>query len=219
MCGIAGIIKKKNTGINRNEIQKMTDTMIHRGPDAEGIYIDGNVGLGHRRLSIVDLSESGNQPMSSNDEKYVLVFNGEIYNYIELREELKKKDAIFYTETDTEVILEAYRYWGINCTKRFNGMWSFALYDKEKRQVFLSRDRFGVKPLYVYESEDEFIFASEIKCITTIRPEQKKVDIVQVARYLSYYQEDIDEHTFYQNIHNFPRSFSMKYDLNTNISN
>lgn len=219
MCGIAGIIKKKNAYINRDEIQKMTDTMIHRGPDAEGIYIDGNVGLGHRRLSIVDLSESGNQPMSSYDEKYVLAFNGEIYNYIELREELRKKNAIFYTETDTEVILEAYRYWGINCTKRFNGMWSFALYDKEKKQVILSRDRFGVKPLYVYESEDEFIFASEIKCITAIRPEQKKVDIVQVARYLSYYQEDIDEHTFYQNIHNFPRSCSMQYDLNTNRSN
>lgn len=215
MCGIAGIINKKAAYIDHNEIQKMNNTMAHRGPDAEGIYIDGNVGLGHRRLSIVDLSESGNQPMISYDEKYILVFNGEIYNYIELKEKLLHRGAHFTTETDTEVILEAYRYWGVNCTKRFNGMWSLALYDKEKKQIFLSRDRFGVKPLYIYESDDELIFASEIKCITAIRPEQKQVDIVQVARYLAGYQEDMDEHTFYKNIHNFPRSHSMLYHIHT----
>lgn len=215
MCGIAGIINKKNAQVDKNDIQKMDDTMIHRGPDAEGIYIDGNLGLGHRRLSIVDLSENGNQPMVSHDKKYVLVFNGEIYNYIELRERLKKEGAQFYTETDTEVIIESYRFWGINCTRRFNGMWSFAIYDMERRKVFLSRDRFGIKPLYMYESEDEIIFASEIKCITAIRPEQKIVDVVQVARYLFYYEEDMDEHTFYKNIHNFPRSHNMLYDLKT----
>lgn len=216
MCGIAGIINKKNTEIDKEDIQIMNTVMAHRGPDAEGIYVDGNIGLGHRRLSIVDLSDSGNQPMFSHDKKFVLVYNGEIYNYIELKEQLIQKGARFVTETDTEVILEAYRFWGINCTKRFNGMWSFALFDKEKKQIFLSRDRFGVKPLYIYESEDEVIFASEIKCITAIRPEQKQVDIIQVARYLRYYQEDIDEHTFYQNIHNFPRSCSMCYYLDTN---
>ena len=215
MCGIAGIINKKGAYISHDELQKMNDTMIHRGPDAEGIYIDDNVGFGHRRLSIVDLSENGNQPMISYDEKYVLVFNGEIYNYIELREKLLHKGAQFTTETDTEVILEAYRFWGIDCTRHFNGMWSFALYDKEKRQVFLSRDRFGIKPLYIYESEDELIFASEIKCITAIRPEQKQADIVQIARYIAGYQEDMDEHTFYKNVQNFPRSSSMLYQLNT----
>ena len=216
MCGIAGIINKKNTEVNKKDIQTMNTVMAHRGPDAEGIYIDGNIGLGHRRLSIVDLSKSGNQPMFSHDRRYVLIFNGEIYNYIELKEQLSKKGAKFFTETDTEVIIEAYRFWGINCTKKFNGMWSFALYDSEKRQIFLSRDRFGIKPLYIYEAEDEFIFASEIKCITAIRPEQKKVDIIQVARHLSGYQEDMDEHTFYENIHNFPKSHSMLYHLDTN---
>lgn len=216
MCGIAGIIKKKNGKVNREEIQMMNDAMSHRGPDAEGIYIDDTVGFGHRRLSIVDLSEGGRQPMFSHDRKYVLVFNGEIYNYIELKEYLKKKGAKFVTETDTEVIMEAYRFWGVDCTKKFNGMWSFALYDTVKRVVFFSRDRFGVKPLYIYESEDEFIFASEIKCITAIRPEQKIVDETQMARYLAGYQEDMDEHTFYKNIQNFRPSYSMLYQLDTN---
>lgn len=215
MCGIAGIIKKKHDKVDKQEIQVMNDTMAHRGPDAEGIYIDGAIAFGHRRLSIVDLSESGNQPMFSHDEKYVLVFNGEIYNYIEIKEYLTKKGAKFNTETDTEVILEAYRFWGMDCTKKFNGMWSFALYDIEKRQIFFSRDRFGVKPLYVFESENEFIFASEIKCITAIRPEQKMADITQIARYLADYQEDMDEHTFYKNIRNFPKSHNMLYHLST----
>ncbi|MDE6386800.1 MAG: asparagine synthase (glutamine-hydrolyzing) [Lachnospiraceae bacterium] len=215
MCGIAGIIKKKNGKVNREEIQMMNHVMAHRGPDAEGIYIDDTVGFGHRRLSIVDLSESGNQPMFSHDRKYMLVFNGEIYNYIELKEHLKKKGAKFVTETDTEVIMEAYRFWGMDCTKKFNGMWSFALYDTVKREVFFSRDRFGVKPLYIYESEDELVFASEIKCITAIRPEQKRANITQIARYLAGYQEDMDEHTFYTNIQNFLPSHSMLYDLDT----
>ncbi len=215
MCGIAGIIKKKNIKVNKEEIQVMNNTISHRGPDAEGIYIDHTVAFGHRRLSIVDLSESGNQPMISHDQKYVLIFNGEIYNYIEIKEYLRKKGVKFMTETDTEVIIEAYRFWGMNCTKKFNGMWSLALYDKEKHQIFFSRDRFGVKPLYIYESDDEFIFASEIKSITIIRPEQKIVDIVQMARYLAGYQEDMDERTFYQNIHNFPKSHNMLYHLDT----
>ncbi len=216
MCGIAGIIKKNDTKIDKEEIQIMNNVMAYRGPDADGVYIDNKIGLGHRRLSIVDLSASGNQPMFSHDKMFVLVFNGEIYNYIELKEQLIQKGATFITETDTEVILEAYRFWGIDCTKHFNGMWSFALYDWEKKQVFLSRDRFGVKPLYIYESEDEFIFASEIKCITAIKPEEKKVDVIQVARYLAGYQEDMDEHTFYENIHNFPRSCNVLYHLATN---
>lgn len=216
MCGIAGIIKKNNDKVNREEIQMMNDAMSHRGPDAEGIYTDDTVGFGHRRLSIVDLSEGGRQPMFSHDKKYLLVFNGEIYNYIELKEYLRKKGAEFVTETDTEVIMEAYRFWGVNCTKKFNGMWSFALYDTQKREIFFSRDRFGVKPLYIFESEEEFIFASEIKCITAIRPEQKMADITQIARYLAGYQEDMDEHTFYQNIRNFRPSHSMLYHLDTN---
>lgn len=216
MCGIAGIINKNNSRIVKEEIRTMNAIMAHRGPDAEGIYLEHNVGLGHRRLSIVDLSDSGRQPMSSYDERFVLVFNGEIYNYVELKVKLQEEGAIFRTETDTEVILEAYRYWGKECVKCFNGMWSIVLYDRERRQVFFSRDRFGVKPLYIYESEEEMIFASEIKCITAIRPEEKIVDITQTARYLKGIQEDMDGHTFYKNIRNFPKSHNMVYDLETN---
>ncbi len=215
MCGIAGIINKKNDRVDKEEIRKMNDVMAHRGPDAEGVYVGRHIGFGHRRLSIVDLSDSGSQPMNSYDERFVLVFNGEIYNYIELREKLQEEGGIFHTETDTEVILEAYRYWGAECVKYFNGMWSIALYDKKQNQVFISRDRFGVKPLYIYESEDELLFASEIKCITAIRPRERIADVTQMARYLKGMQEDMDEHTFYQNIHNFPKSHSMIYNLET----
>lgn len=217
MCGIAAIIKKHNTGVNRDEIQRMNDTMVHRGPDADGIFIDQNIGLGHRRLSIVDLSDDGRQPMFSYDKRFVLIFNGEVYNYIELKEELRKEGAVFRTETDTEVVLEAYRYWGEECTKRFNGMWSIILYDSAEKQVFVSRDRFGVKPLYMFESGKEIIFASEIKCITAIRPKEKIADLTQMARYLSGQQEDTDEHTFYKNIHNFPKSSNMIYDMRRQV--
>ncbi|MDE6636015.1 MAG: asparagine synthase (glutamine-hydrolyzing), partial [Lachnospiraceae bacterium] len=213
MCGIAGIINKQNIRVNKDEIRRMNDVMAHRGPDSEGIYIDHNIGLGHCRLSIVDLSDSGSQPMVSYDKRFVLVFNGEIYNYIELKETLQKEGMLFSTETDTEVILEAYRYWGKDCTRYFNGMWSIVLYDIAQKQVFISRDRFGVKPLYIYESEDEIILASEIKCITAIRPEEKIVNTTQIARYLTGWQEDMDEHTFYKNIHNFPKSSNMIYDI------
>lgn len=215
MCGIAGIIKKQNSSVEREEIRKMNDAMAHRGPDSEGIYIDGSIGFGHRRLSIVDLSDGGKQPMVSSDQRFVLVFNGEIYNYIELKETLQKEEAVFYTGTDTEVIIEAYRYWGKECTRYFNGMWSLVLYDAVQKQVFFSRDRFGVKPLYMYESDEEMIFASEIKCITAIRPEEKMADITQIARYLRGLQEDADAHTFYKNIHNFPKSHNMIYNLQT----
>lgn len=216
MCGIAGVVNKRGEKVNRNIIQTMNDVMAHRGPDAEGIYMDGNVGLGHRRLSIIDISENGTQPMFSADKRFVIIFNGEIYNYIELKAQLKKEGAKFLTDTDTEVIIEAYRHWGIECTKYFNGMWGLALYDTMKKQIFISRDRFGVKPLYIYDSSDEFIFASEIKSIIAVKPEQKEVDVIQVARYMSGVQEDMDEHTFYKNIHNFPKNHSMLYDLADN---
>ncbi len=145
----------------------------------------------------------------------MIVFNGEIYNYIELKKQLMKKGAYFSTNTDTEVVVEAYRYWGINCTKYFNGMWAFAVYDLRNKQIFISRDRFGIKPLYIYESEDEFIFASEIKSILAVKPELRAVDILQVLRYLNGIPEDMDQHTFYKEIHNFPKCQNLLYDVNS----
>ena len=157
MCGIAGFIyKDKKKAAEQSRLKKMVDAIAHRGPDAEGMFCAENIALGHRRLSIIDLSEQGNQPMYSHDGRYVIVFNGEIYNYIEIKKELSKAGAVFTNQTDTEVIIEAYRYWGAKCVKRFNGMWAFALWDSAEKRLLLSRDRFGVKPLYYYKNDGYF---------------------------------------------------------------
>ena len=144
-------------------IERMTASMLHRGPDGDGIYIDGAVGLGFRRLSILDLSHAADQPMASDDGQLILVFNGEIYNYVELRRELESLGHQFKSTGDTEVLLHSYREWGRDCLKKFNGMWAFVIYDRRRRLLFGSRDRFGVKPMFFYRSKDCLLFASEIK--------------------------------------------------------
>ncbi len=158
MCGIAGFNWE-----NRELVKKMTDSMEYRGPDQQGLFTNASVSLGHRRLSILDLSDRGRQPMFY--KKFGIIFNGEIYNYRELREVLKAAGHQFNSNTDTEVILHAYEEWGKDCVKKFNGMWAFCLYDRAKNILFLSRDRFGEKPLYYYFQQDRFIFASELKAI------------------------------------------------------
>ena len=180
MCGISGLISKNV--LSSSLIKKMNDRIIHRGPDDEGFLFGGvidydidieksvsidfpfSIGLGHRRLSIVDLSSLGHQPMSYN-ERYWIVFNGEIYNHIEIRNELEMEGYQFASKTDTEVILASYDFWGKDCLNKFNGMWSFVLIDTTKNEIFISRDRFGIKPLYYYQDSENFIFASEIKAI------------------------------------------------------
>ncbi|WP_390451891.1 asparagine synthetase B family protein, partial [Chryseobacterium sp. Alg-005] len=165
MCGIAGIVKfDQRANVQSGEIKQMTDQMVHRGPDGDGVFCEKNIGLGHRRLAIIDLSDDGKQPMQY-DEKYVITFNGEIYNYIEVRESLKQKGYVFKTKTDTEVILAAYDCYGESCVDHFNGMWAFAIYDKIKNILFCSRDRFGVKPFYYSLVDNKFTFSSEIKPI------------------------------------------------------
>src|SRR6266496_3813048 len=148
MCGIAGIVHfDTNRTVDKTVLKRMTDVVSHRGPDGEGFYVDKNVGLGHRRLAIIDLS-TGDQPMISEDKNLVVVFNGEIYNYVELKEELKSCGHRFNTSSDTEVILHAYEEWGFDCQKKFNGMWAFALWDARQKHLFVSRDRLGEKPLH-----------------------------------------------------------------------
>ncbi len=215
MCGIAGYINKSNRYVPSKKIIKiMIDQLIHRGPDAEGEWIDENVALGHRRLSIIDLDSKSNQPMVSHDGKYVITFNGEIYNYIELKKALSERGAIFQTNSDTEVILEAYRVYGVNCFNKFNGMWSFVLYDIEKKKVIISRDRFGIKPVYTIDNEDVFVFASEIKAIITAFPEENIPNRTCIYRYLSgSMKEDTDEKCFYKNIEIFPSAHYMIYDI------
>lgn len=164
MCGIAAIVGH-TAQTARPLVERMMERMTHRGPDDQGIWTEGLVTLGHLRLSIIDTSDAGHQPMRSHDDRYVIVFNGEIFNYIELRKELISLGSMFRTQGDTEVILEAYRQWGENCVRHFNGMWAFVLWDKKERVLFASRDRFGVKPLYYHHEDGVLHFASEMKAL------------------------------------------------------
>ncbi len=217
MCGIAGYIDKSGRyKTSLGVVKKMTDKMIHRGPDAEGQWIDNQVALGHRRLSIIDLDERSNQPMFSHDGRYAIVFNGEIYNYIEIKNELLKKGAVFKTDSDTEVIIEAYREYGTNCFEKFNGMWAFVIYDMMNQEVILCRDRFGVKPLYMIENDDIYVFASEMKAIIAVLPEENIPNETWIYRYISGVANgEPDRETIFKNIKIFPKASYMIYSLKT----
>jgi asparagine synthase (glutamine-hydrolysing) len=213
MCGITGIIYK-NKNVEAAELEKMTEKIKHRGPDSSGIYMDKNVGFGHRRLSIIDVSDHSNQPFFYKD--LILIFNGAIYNYLEIKDELISHGYSFKTTSDTEVLLLAYDKWGEDCVKKFNGMWSFAIHDKKQNIVFCSRDRFGVKPFYYYADGDQFIFASEIKAVLEI----KKVTTVNTQIILQFIETNFTEHnneTFFEGIFKLPGSHSLVYDLKTNV--
>lgn len=178
MCGIAGIFHLNGAKLPLEELKQFTDTMQHRGPDGSGyeLYHDESLGLGHRRLSILDLSEAGRQPFHYLD-RYAITFNGEIYNFLEIRKELEAKDYRFVTDTDTEVILAAYHAYGKECLYQFNGMFAFAIWDKEDRRLFLARDRYGVKPLhYLYIPDKLFAFASETIAFTKLPGHRRGFD-------------------------------------------
>jgi len=217
MCGIAGIIFNgiKPFQYGLQDLIKMTDAAIHRGPDGEGHFIDEKVALGHRRLSIIDLSIAGQQPMSWYD-KYIITFNGEIYNYIELRNELILAGYEFKSQTDTEIILAAYDKWGSNCVNRFNGMWAFAIYDKEKNIVFCSRDRFGVKPFYYTLENGYFIFSSEIKQILSIVDNRTKINDTIAINYIVLNMTDYDDQTFFEGINKLLGGHNLTYQLKDN---
>ena len=163
MCGIVGIWSINGPLLDERELDRFTDSLAHRGPDGRGTFTnsDGYLGLGHRRLAILDITESGHQPMSYGDGRYWITFNGEIYNFLELRKQLRKLGHQFFSETDTEVVLAAYAQWGQDCQFRLNGMWAFAIWDAEKEILFLSRDRFGVKPLFFLRNKENSVW----KCI------------------------------------------------------
>lgn len=194
-------------------IKKMTDIMAYRGPDDDGLFFRGPVGLGHRRLSIIDLSSAGHQPMMSHDQTYSIVFNGEIYNYLELRDELSTHGCLFHTRTDTEVILEAYRIWGYDCINHFNGMWAFVIYDINRGILFLSRDRFGIKPLYCLVRPDVFAFASEIKSILAAFPEERRPNLPIIQNFLPEGSYEEGPETFFENISSLRQAHNAVYDL------
>ena len=168
MCGIAGILNfNSNKQIDESLLIKMRDIIQHRGPDDAGLYIHQNIGLAHRRLSIIDLSEAGKQPFTSEDGRYIIIFNGEIFNYLELRAELETKGFVFRTKTDTEVLLKLFMLKGIACLEQLNGMFAFAIWDSQEKKITIVRDRVGIKPLYYALYNDTLFFASEPKAILT----------------------------------------------------
>ncbi len=195
MCGITGIYFRDGRPVQKDELRRFTDTLIHRGPDGGDVYVDpaqAHVGLGHRRLAILDLSDAGRQPMrsrpsraESEDGRYVLTYNGEVYNFLELRRELQSAGYQFHTQTDTEVVLYAYAHWGPACQERFNGMWAFAIYDRREDRLFLSRDRFGIKPLYYYARDAVFSFASETSSFRELSDYRREVDRRNLSRVLA----------------------------------
>ena len=206
MCGVLGAISDNNLG----KFKSALALLKHRGPDNQGIYSSNNILLGHTRLSIIDVAIHSHQPMEMDN--LVLTFNGEIYNYLEIKEELLSLGYIFNTLSDTEVLLKAYAEWGEKCVKKFNGMWAFSILDKEKQTLFLSRDRFGVKPLYYIYDKNRFIFASEIK---SLLPYLDKViaNRDELIRYIVYGVQEDREETMFQNIYRFPFSTNALYDI------
>jgi asparagine synthase (glutamine-hydrolysing) len=230
MCGIAGIINLDLEPLDVDFLSRMSAAVKHRGPDGEGALLLSsltshenprralfrgpfwagtlredpshfNIGFAHQRLSILDLSERGRQPMSDEEESLWIVHNGEVYNYIEIRKELIAKGYRFRSNTDTEVILYAYKEWGQDCLNKFNGMWAFAIWDCSKKHLFCSRDRFGVKPFYYYFDHEIFIFASEIKQILEYKKYQKKPNDQRIFDYLAIGLEDHTRETFFMNIY------------------
>lgn len=186
MCGIAGFTGSPgDSGTRRAILEDMLKSIYHRGPDEEGLYLDGDAALGIRRLSIIDL-KTGNQPIHNEDKNIWVACNGEIYNFPELKEGLQKKGHIFYTGTDTEVILHLYEDHGFDCVTHLNGMFAFAIWDKRKKILFLARDRFGIKPLYYSDTDNRLIFASEIKPILKFPGFSKKLDLYSLDKYLSF---------------------------------
>jgi asparagine synthase (glutamine-hydrolysing) len=170
MCGIVGYWNLNQKPVLQEDLNRFTDALSHRGPDGNGFYVDSdaNIGLGHRRLAIIDITDTGRQPMSFGNGRYWIVFNGEIYNFVELKTELESYGYQFMTNSDTEVVLASYDKWGEDCQLRFNGMWAFAIWDSAERKLFLSRDRFGVKPLVYHYGGGRFSFASEMKAFLAL---------------------------------------------------
>lgn len=212
MCGFSGIVSLRDEQVSPAVIRRMNDLVQHRGPDDEGFFFGRNFAFGHRRLSILDLSEAGHQPMSYLD-RYTIIYNGEVYNYLELKAELLSNGYEFTSQTDTEVILAAYDQWGTDCVHRFNGMWAFAIYDKRKDIIFCSRDRFGIKPFYYTRLGGHFCFASEIKQFTIVDGWQVTMNDSRVLDFLKYAMFDHTEQTLYDGVFQLRSGHNLIYRL------
>ncbi|MGZ6539674.1 MAG: asparagine synthase (glutamine-hydrolyzing) [Bacteroidia bacterium] len=221
MCGIAGIFNRISF-VTEDHLKKLIAPIVHRGPDDYGIWTHDNkkVGFGHRRLSIIDLSQNGRQPFHRQDLKLSITYNGEIYNYLEIKAELENAGGKFYSATDTEVILVAYHAYGVDCLKLFDGMFSFAIWDENRNQLFCARDRFGEKPFHYYHTEDIFVFASEIKQFWSYGVE-KNIDSDKLRRFVNFSEVMNDaepEKTFYKGIKSLKASHYMVIDPALRVS-
>lgn len=216
MCGIAGILYFDGRSIAEDLLTAMNQAMSHRGPDALGTFVDRGMGLCHHRLSIIDLSTSANQPFADNMGRFVTVFNGEIYNFQEVRNQIKSYN--FKTKGDTEVLIASFAEWGIDCLDYLKGMFAFAIWDKEKRELFLARDRVGVKPLYYYKDEEKLIFASEVRTILATNLVKRKINPEAVCEFLTY-QSVSYPLTMIQGISQLKAGTWMKIDANGDTHN
>ncbi len=212
MCGICGIFDRSGNAIDRATLERMTTVLNHRGPDGSGYFLNGEIGLGHRRLSIIDV-EGGAQPMFNEDETLQIVFNGEIYNFIELRNELKAFGYTFRTLSDTEVIIYAYEQWGADCVKHFNGMFAFAIWDKRAQELFLARDHLGIKPLYYSLVGSRLLFASEIKALLQIPDCLREIDTDALAELFTFRYVPSPK-TLFKNIFKLPPGHLMRATKN-----
>ena len=203
MCGIAGIFHLSGEPVSPVLLRRMTDALAHRGPDGEGFYTDSFIGLGHRRLAIIDLSPAGHQPMISPDGNLILTYNGEVYNFRELRKELESLGHVFRSRSDTEVILHAYAQWGPECLSRLNGMFALGLWDRKRQELFLARDRYGIKPLYYTFRGNCFLFASEQKAILSHTAITREIDLEALLEYFTF-QNIFTDKTLLKGIQLFP---------------
>ena len=204
MCGIAGIVHLDGAPASPVLLKRMTDAIAHRGPDGEGQYVEGPVGLGHRRLAIIDLSPAGHQPMVTRDGRYVLTYNGEIYNFQEIRAELESLRYQFRSRTDSEVLLYAFAEWGLKALDRFNGMFAFALWDKKEKTLTLARDRYGIKPLYYTLIGNTLLFGSEIKAILAHSAYRTDLDREALLEYFTF-QNFFTDRTLFKNVKLMPQ--------------
>ncbi len=218
MCGFVAMISACGQPVDAGVLDRMAGLIRHRGPDGDGRFIDGAVGFAFRRLAILDLASTGNQPMASADGRHVIVFNGAIYNFIELRAELEALGHTFRSTGDTEVLLTAWRQWGAACLPRLNGMWAFLIYDRLERRLFGARDRFGVKPLFWYRDRERVIFCSEIKCIRESGVANVALDWQTIADHLLEDRLDATERTLYTGVLRVPAGTCFEVDASGKIA-
>jgi asparagine synthase (glutamine-hydrolysing) len=214
MCGISGIFNLNKQPVSQHILKNMSDALAHRGPDGEGLYIDDYIGLGHRRLSILDTSNKAAQPMQSKDGNWVIVFNGCIYNYLELKLDLQSKGHIFHSTGDTEVICEGLAAYGIDFIKKLNGMFAIAAWNKTTKELWLNRDRFGVKPLYIYLHNEVVLFASEIKAFLKHPLFKVEVNLSALNEYFTF-QNVFSFDTLFKNVEMLPPANTVKINLDT----